>query len=296
MHNEPAPTTHPDHRHRYIATNGTYLHTVQAGPEDAPLVILLHGFPEFWRGWQRQLPALAGAGWCVWAPDQRGYNLSDKPRGLDAYTPDVLAADVKGLIKASGRRSVVLVGHDWGGVIAWWTALNDPQLVQRLVIVNAPHPGAMRHHLLHNPLQQLRSAYAAFFQLPWLPELVLGAGNGLGASLLMRLSSRPGVFPAERLHAYRRAWQRPRALHSMLNWYRALRRTTPSRPASERVSRPTLIIWGRRDIALGPALARLSIQMCDDGRLVYIDEASHWVQHEQAPRVNKLLLDFMGRP
>lgn len=296
MDSASAQTSRPALKHRYIATNGVYLHTVQTGPEDGPLAILLHGFPEFWRGWQRQLPALTGAGWRVWAPDQRGYNLSDKPRGLDAYTPDVLAADVKGLIECSGRRTVTLVGHDWGGVIAWWATLNYPHLVQRLVILNAPHPGVMRRHLLQNPLQQLRSAYAAFFQLPWLPEQVLGAGNGLGAALLMRLSSRPGAFAARHLQPYRRAWRRPRALHSMLNWYRALRRASSSQPATQRVSQPALIIWGRKDVALGPSLAHLSLQMCDDGRLVYIDEASHWVQHEAAPRVNSLLLNFLGAP
>lgn len=293
---ETSPAKQAAVEHEYIATNGIYLHTVQAGPTDAPLVILLHGFPEFWLGWRRQLPALAGAGWRVWAPDQRGYNLSDKPRGLDAYRPEVLASDVKGLIEASGRRSVTLVGHDWGGEIAWWIALTYPQLVQRLVIMNAPHPNAMRHHLLHSPLQQLRSTYAAFFQLPWLPEQLLAGGDGWGASMLMKTSSHSNTFSAYEMQAYREAWQRPRAMHCMLNWYRAVRRDPLSEPPRERVGTPTLIIWGKQDVALSPALAQLSVEQCDDGRLVFVDEATHWVQHEQALRVNRLLLDFLDTP
>ena len=163
------------YEHKLIATNGITLHAVTAGPEDGPLVLLLHGFPEFWYGWRRQIPALAAAGFRVLAPDQRGYNLSDKPRELSAYRLDALAADALGLIDAAGRERAFVVGHDWGAMVAWWLALVAPQRVERLAILNVPHPYVFRRHLMNDAEQQKRSIYAGFFQLPWLPQSALSA-------------------------------------------------------------------------------------------------------------------------
>src|SRR5437879_4698652 len=153
-----------------IATNGIRLNVAQAGPPDGPLVILLHGFPEFWYGWRKQIPALAAAGYRVWAPDQRGYNFSDKPPDVRDYTLDKLAADVAGLIEAAGRQRAIIVGHDWGGAVAWWLAANNPERVERLVIINVPHPLVMRRLILRDPRQTLRSWYMFMFLLPRLPE------------------------------------------------------------------------------------------------------------------------------
>ena len=149
-----------------IKTNGVKLHVVQSGPVDGPLVILLHGFPEFWYGWRKQIPALANAGFRVWAPDQRGYNTSEKPPNVRDYRLDKLADDVAGLIGISGRRRVTVVGHDWGGAVAWWLAANYPELVERLVILNVPHPLVMQRLIYTDPRQTLRSWYMFFFSDP----------------------------------------------------------------------------------------------------------------------------------
>jgi pimeloyl-ACP methyl ester carboxylesterase len=278
----------------YIPTNGITLHVMAAGPADGPLVILLHGFPEFWYGWRRQIPALAAAGYRVLVPDQRGYNRSDKPRGLSAYRTNVLAADIVGLLDTTGRAQAAIIGHDWGAMVAWVLALEHPERVARLAILNVPHPAVMEDNLRHNMRQRMRSVYAAFFQLPGLPEGLLRAGNWRVLAEGMRRSARPGSFSVADLRRYRAAWARPGAITAMLNWYRAALRRPPHRPADPRVRVPTLMIWGAGDQALGREMAPQSIALCDDGRLHVIEDASHWVQHDAADRVNALLLDFLA--
>lgn len=279
--------------HDYVNVNNLRLHVVKAGTEDGPLVLLLHGFPEFWYGWRRQIPALVAAGFRVWVPDQRGYNLSDKPGGVAAYGIDALADDVLGLIDASGRDRVYLVGHDWGGAVAWWVARLFPERLERLAILNVPHGKVMEQQLRENPAQKRRSWYMLFFQMPLVPELALRGRNWQTGLNLLRNSSRPGSFSDEDLEMYRQAWSRPRAMTSMINWYRALLRVRPSRRASSRIRVPTLMIWGARDVAFEREAAQLSIDYCDDGRLEYLEQATHWVQHDEPERVNEMLIDFL---
>ena len=157
---------------QYIATNGVRLYVAQAGPNEGPLVILLHGFPEFSYGWKRQIPYLASAGYRVWTPDQRGYNLSDKPNGIAAYALDELATDVIGLIDAAGQKQVFLVGHDWGAAVAWWVASKYPDRLAKLVVMNVPHWVVIQKHLRRNLAQLRKSWYIFFFQIPWLPEIL----------------------------------------------------------------------------------------------------------------------------
>jgi pimeloyl-ACP methyl ester carboxylesterase len=278
----------------YIPTNSITLHVMAAGPVEGPLVVLLHGFPEFWYGWRRQIPALAAAGYRVLVPDQRGYNRSDKPRGLRAYRTNVLAADIVGLLDAAGREQAAIIGHDWGAMVAWVLALEHPERVARLAILNVPHPAVMADNLRHNMRQRVRSLYAAFFQLPGLPEWVVRAGNWRVLAEGMRRSACPGSFTAADLRRYRAVWARPGAITAMLNWYRAALRRPPPRPADPRVHVPTLMIWGAGDQALGREMAPQSIALCDDGRLHVIEDATHWVQHDAADRVNALLLDFLA--
>jgi pimeloyl-ACP methyl ester carboxylesterase len=281
--------------HTRVHTNGITLHAVEAGPPDGPLVVLLHGFPEFWYGWRRQIAPLATAGYRVVVPDQRGYNLSDKPSGVGAYAVDRLAADVVGLIAARGRdRAAAVIGHDWGAAVAWWLALRHPSWLDRLAILNVPHPAVMMRALRRDRAQLRRSWYIFFFQLPWLPEASARAGDWRAATAALRATSRPGTFTTADLARYREAWSRPGAYTAMLNWYRAAVRRPPRLPAGPRVGVPTLMIWGARDRFLGRELAGPSIALCERGRLVTIEEASHWVQHEEAARVNDLLLDFLA--
>ncbi len=276
-----------------IPTNGIRLHVFQDGPEDGPLVILLHGFPEFSYSWRRQIPHLAAAGFRVWAPDQRGYNLSDKPDGLAAYALDELAADAVGLIDAAGRERAFLVGHDWGGAVAWWTAARHGDRLQRMIVLNAPHWAVMQRKLRGSLAQLRKSWYMLFFQLPWLPERLIRQQNWKLAADSLQRTSRPGTFGEVELAHYRRAWSQPNAFHSMLNWYRASVQRPLRPPRSPRIAVPTLLIWGARDTFLSREMAQPSIDHCDNGRLVFLDEASHWVQHEEPRRVNQLIASFL---
>ena len=280
----------PDGRRHRV--NGLELYAVEAGPEAGPLVILLHGFPEFSYGWRHQIAQLADAGFRVVVPDQRGYGRSDKPEGIDAYRIPVLAADVIGLAESCGHDRFHLVGHDWGGIVAWWLAARHPERVERLAIANAPHPDVVRPFLRRNPTQLLRSYYVALFQLPGLPERLLAAGDYLALRRALQGTSRPGTFTDEDLARYREAWSQPGSITAMLNWYRALvqRRT----PRAGRISAPTHIFWGRRDVALAPGLAEASLGMCDDGRITWFGDASHWVVQEEHRAVSTGLVSFLG--
>lgn len=280
--------------HAFVEANGVVLHVVQAGPEDGPLLLLLHGFPEFWYGWRAQIPYFAAAGFRVWAPDQRGYNLSAKPRGLDAYGLDNLAADAVGLIDAAGRAQAYLVGHDWGAMVAWWTAVSYPQRLIKMGILNVPHPAVMNHFLRASVSQRRKSWYALFFQLPWIPEIAIRAGNWQAGVASLKGSSRRGTFSAEDLARYRLAWSRPGAFTAMLNWYRALWQRRPADQRDLHVRVPTMIVWGVRDAFLDIEMVEPSIAMCENGRYVLIPEATHWVQHEEAPQVNQLLGQFFA--
>jgi len=279
--------------HQYFTLSEVTLHAVHAGPDGGPLVILLHGFPEHWYGWHKQIPALAQSGFHVCAPDQRGYNLSDKPRDLRAYNLDRLAGDVLGLIAATGHERAFLVGHDWGAAVAWWVAIKYPQSVRKQVILNVPHPIVARRFARRSLEQLLRSWYIAFFQIPWLPEFLLRLNDWKAIRAMMLASSRPDTFTKADLQRYARAWSRPRAMHSMINWYRAAARTRTARLQDLHVHVPTRIIWGSKDIALSRRLAPLSLEMCDDGELFVLDEATHWVQHDEGGRVNRLILEFL---
>lgn len=284
---------HTQLEHHYIPTNGITLHVVQAGPVDGPVAILLHGFPEFWRGWANQIDALAAAGYRLWIPDQRGYNTSDKPAGIAAYALDILVDDIRGLIGATRRDRVTLLAHDWGGAVAWHLTQRYPTLIERLIVLNCPHPGVLLKQLRSNPRQLLRSWYMLFFQLPRLPEYLLGRNQCEALARSLLTSSRPGSFPAEELLEYREAWRQRGALTAMVNWYRALLRRSSSQTDQVRIKVPTLLIWGTRDFALGRELAQPSIDICDSGELQFVEDAGHWLLHETPDRVNALIIRYL---
>jgi epoxide hydrolase 4 len=289
-----------------LQTNGICLHTIQAGPEDGPLVILLHGFPEFWRGWKNQIPALAEAGLRVVVPDQRGYNLSDKPRGVKHYALRYLVADVIGLMEALGREKCFLVGHDWGAAVAWETALRCPLRVEKLAILNVPHLDVMTRFVLHNMEQRLKSWYIYAIQVPWLPEALLGAKNWRLAGQMLQRNGQADTFHEADLEYYRQAWRQPGAMTGMLNWYRAVFRSAlgavlrgslePRLDPVRRLRMPVLILWGEKDVALSLEMARPSLDLCDQGELVTFPNATHWVQHDEAAEVNRRLMEFFRSP
>jgi pimeloyl-ACP methyl ester carboxylesterase len=276
--------------HTFVETKGVRLHVAQAGPVTGPLIILLHGFPEFWYGWHRQINTLAESGYWVWAPDQRGYNLSDKPRNVADYALDTLVSDVIGLINAAGRQKAVVVGHDWGAAVAWWTAVSHPNRVERLVALNVPHPVVMQRFARCDLGQLRRSWYIGFFQVPQLPEKLLSWQRARLLARVLRSSSEPGTFSDTDLVAYQAAWNQPNAVRSMINWYRAALRMPAGRRLSIRVTVPTLLIWGVYDQFLKREMAQASIDLCDNGRVVFLP-TTHWVQHEQPERVGELIIE-----
>jgi pimeloyl-ACP methyl ester carboxylesterase len=276
------------------AINGIRLHIVEAGPADGPPVVLLHGFPEFWYGWRHQIGPLADAGFRVVVPDQRGYAASEKPGPVSAYGLDTLAEDAAGLVASTGSSSAAVVGHDWGGIVAWWLAVRRPDLVRRLVVLNGPHPIAFRRYLATSPRQLLKSWYTFYFQLPRLPEALFRRRDWARLAESLRTTSRLGAFSDADLDRYRAAWSEPGAMTAMIHWYRAAWRVPPAPREDVRVHVPTLLIWGAKDRFLERGLAESSLDYCDHGMREVIEEATHWVQHEEPARVNRLLLDFLS--
>ena len=282
---------------KFVDANGVRLHCVEAG--QGPLVLLLHGFPQFWYAWRHQIPALAAAGFRVVAPDLRGYNLSDKPTGVGSYTLDVLAADVADLVARLGARTAAVVGHDWGAAIAWRLASQYPTLVERVVAINGPHPRAFVRELRRGD-QLLRSSYIGFFQIPWLPEVVIRAANfALLERLLRRQPVRPGAFSDEDIRRHKAALAQPGALTAALNYYRAIRRrprvaTLDDDRRGGRVEQPTLVIWGDRDRMLNASATEGLERWVPNVRVEHIPDASHWVLADAPARVNDLLIRFLS--
>lgn len=282
--------------HREGVVNGVRLHWVEMGA--GPLVVLLHGFPEFWWGWHRQIPALAAAGFRVVAPDLRGYNLSEKPEGAASYRVSILVQDVVALIRHLGAERAHLAGHDWGGVIAWRVAMRHAEVVDRLVIANAPHPSIFSREM-RRPRQFLRSWYAMFFQLPLLPEALFRASDYAVLERIFRRSpARPDAFTDDDVRRYKEAASRPGALTAMLNYYRSSARSLGRRgeggAAPRRtLDRPTLVIWGERDSALSPHNLDGLERWVPELRIERLPEASHWVLADAPDRVNELMIDFL---
>lgn len=277
-----------------IVSNGVKLHYVTQG--EGPLMLMLHGFPEFWYSWRHQIPEFARDHKVV-ALDLRGYNDSDKPQEVSAYRMPELLLDVEGVIHGLGYQSAVIVGHDWGGAIAWNFAYDYPHLVDRLIVLNFPHPAKFAAGL-RTPQQLLRSFYIFLFQIPGLPELLLQANDyRLLESAFTGMAIDKTAFSRADLEAYKDAAARRGALTTMLNYYRA------NFIQSELVSRewgmldvPTLMIWGEKDTALGNELTYGTEEYVEDLTIRYIPNCSHWVQHEQPQLVNQYIRQFLAQP
>ena len=274
----------------YFQLSDVRLHYVEDGT--GPLVVLLHGFPDFWYSWRHQLPVLAAAGFRVVAPDMRGYNLSDKPRKISEYSLDRLATDVVELVAALGEPRAHVVAHDWGGVVAWAVAAWHPDVVDRLVVLNAPHIDMYRRALA-SPRQLARSWYTGLFQLPGAPAL-LRARAYAPMKRALKTTSTEGAFTDEDLARYVESWSQPRAIESQLAYYRAGSRWTLGR--SERlpvVERPVLVVWGERDQTMQALFADVPPEIATDVTVELIPHATHWVHLDDPERVNELLLAFL---
>jgi pimeloyl-ACP methyl ester carboxylesterase len=283
--------------HREAVVNGVRLHYVESGPAGGPPVVLLHGFPEFWYGWRHQIPPLAAAGFRVIAPDLRGYNRSEKPPGVGGYGVATLSADVAALIRHAGADQAAVVGHDWGGVVAWDLAMRRPELAARLAVMNAPHPAALAR-ALRRPAQLGRSWYVFAFQVPRLPELLLAARNfRVVREVFRREPARPEAFTPVDIDRYVAALRRPGATTATINYYRAAVRERLQAglrpPEVAPIAVPALLIWGERDPHLGVELTEGLDAWVPGIRVERIPEASHWVQHDAPERVNRLLTAFL---
>jgi pimeloyl-ACP methyl ester carboxylesterase len=284
-----------------LRANGIEFFALAAGPPAGPLVLLLHGFPELSRSWRHQLPALGSAGFRAVAPDLRGYGRSGGRQG--PFDLPTLADDVAGLIGALGRARAAVVGHDWGGAVAWGTAGYRPEVVERLAVLDCPHPAALGRELRRNPRQLARSLYMLFFQLPWLPERLLSRHGGAAIGRALRGGSHvKAAFTWEETLPYRQAFSDPAAVKAALGYYRAAFRGLPRGAPGARgrpITVPTLVLWGRQDRFLG-------IETIAPDRLApffapghapevrLIDGAGHFLQNEAPAEVNEALLRFLG--
>jgi len=270
-----------------VEANGLRFHCARAG--DGPLMLFLHGFPEYWAMWQPMLEYFGARGWCAVAPDMRGYNRSDKPAAVEDYRPKHLMADVLAIAAHYTQDKFVLVAHDWGGAVAWGVAIAHPQRLSRLVMLNSPHPYLFWRELCGNPAQQKASEYMNFFRLPK-AERVLSE-NGY-ARLLQAFAD---IDPEAR-HALVQAWSQPGALTGGLNYYRASVMYPPSpqdpgakklqlKPEDFVVRVPTLVLWGERDTALLPGCVEGLDAVVPDLKLVRVPEASHWIARERTDLV-----------
>jgi pimeloyl-ACP methyl ester carboxylesterase len=295
---------------QYVTVNGVRLHYVSAG--SGPLILFLHGFPEFWYAWKNQL-AEFGKDRLAVAPDLRGYNLSDKPADVDQYRMSTLVEDIRGLAEHFSReKKFVLVGHDWGGAVAWAFAMAHPEYLDKLVIVNAPHPGIFGRLLASDPEQQTASQYMLMFRRPQAEQALADSNYTTLVNIVLSAGLTSGAFTEEDKAAYLKAWSQPGALTGGLNYYRANRVGPPApgrgtdpdappppagtvavNPSALTVKVPTLVIWGEKDTALLAknldGLDQFVLQLT----VRRIPEGSHWVIHEKPAEVNAYIRDFI---
>ena len=276
--------------HKTALINDLNFHYVEAG--EGPLVILLHGFPEFWISWRHQIPALVEAGYRVIAPDMRGYNLTDSPSRVSHYKIDLLASDVVALIQHAGEQKSHVVGHDWGAAVAWHVAMRYPERVNQLAILNGPHPKVFEKGIWR-PSQLIKSWYMFFFQIPLLPELIISRRYD---KFMRKISSKhyvnQGVLSTDDIDNYSNVFKNRKSLRGPINYYRAVfRNPFSSRKSIGVINAKTLVIWGRKDRHLGIRLSKPRSEDVPQCRVEYLD-ASHWVQQDAHLEVNKLLIDF----
>lgn len=294
----------PSLSHGFLSVNGIKLHHVSTGK--GPLVLFLHGFPEFWYAWKNVLPDVAKAGFEAVAIDMRGYNTSDKPNDLSSYRLPELISDVRGVIQSLGRgRKAILVAHDWGGAVAWAFAGAHPELLEKLVIINAPHPTVFARELATNPKQQAASAYMTFFQSPGAEETLLKDNCAALVMSILGARKRKPAFTPEEKDAYVKAWTQPGALTGGLNYYRA-NKVAPPVPSNQPVSIgaafgttgpvnvavPTLVIWGMLDTALLPGNIDGLNKYVKDLTIRRIPDGSHWVIHERTKDISNMITAF----
>ena len=292
-----------DFRSQYAAVNGIQLHYVVDG--HGPLIMFVHGFPEFWFGWEKQLVEF-GKHYQVVAPDMRGYNLSEKPANVEDYHVKYLIEDLRALAEYLGHQKIIMVAHDWGGAVAWSAAIRHPELVEKLIIINSPHPAVFARELLSNPDQQKASQYMLMLRSAEAEGILSENGYARLMSILTYFGSKWELSEEHRLR-YIDAWSQPGALTGSLNYYRASPLYPPISENDEEqigsilnlpkemfeVNVPTLVIWGEQDRALLTGNLDGLEEYIEDLTVKRIPDGTHWVIHEQPEEVNVLIRDFI---
>ena len=285
-------------KHELVKVDGLRMHYVTQG--EGELVLLLHGFPDSWYVWRSQIPELAKR-FRVVAPDLRGYNKTDKPKGVENYRLHLLTGDILGLINALGERKATIIGHDWGGTVAWSLAAFNPEHVERLVILNSPHPNAYAMKTKHSFRQLQKSWYVFFFQILDVPEEVLSRNDYFFLKNMVQLSFiKKEVLKDEDLKVYAEAWSQPGALTAAINYYRAnmnpnilFAQKTTTFP---KISIPTLVIWGEQDVALSKDLIENAEEFVNAPfSIKYLPNCGHWVHLEEPELVNKYIDEFLKK-
>lgn len=271
------------------------LETRHAGPTDGEVVILLHGFPECWSTWRHQIPALSEAGYRVFVPNMRGYGQSSKPSDVSDYHVDELIKDIDAIRRYAGVERVHLVGHDWGAMVAWWYALNKPEQLASLSILNVPHPTVFLGTLRKSPMQMLKSWYVFYFQIPYLPELTLPINNFFFFRDILKRTSNKGSYDEEDFRELQKHWRTPGAMRAMINYYRAALRSQPKSSNGDQIKTPTQILWGEHDLALTLEMARASEAYLENGTLTTYPDATHWLAHDKPEEISERLISHFRR-
>lgn len=279
--------------HSFLQLKNLKLHCVSNGDRNKPLILFLHGFPEFWYSWRYQLPEF-GRNYFAVAIDMRGYGDSDKPKGIIDYSVDKLVNDVKEVVNTLGKDKCILVAHDWGGLVGWLTAAQYPQMVEKLIILNAPHWKYFMESIQSSWKQFFMSWYIFFFNIPYLPELRLRSNDLRSIEILFKK-----VANDEEIDAYKYNFSKPDGFSGPINYYRAIQRGYGhqfiEKVKSKRITSPTLVIWGKNDIALSTSLAHQSCKACDDYSIKIIDDCSHWTPFDKPDLVNKYIEEFLNK-
>ena len=280
----------------FVKVNGIQLHYVEEGQGE--LVILLHGFPEFWYSWREQIPVLAKR-YRVVAPDMRGYNLSDKPTEIKDYKIEILASDIAELVNVLGEKKAIIVGHDWGGAVAWALASLYPAVVSKLAVLNIPHPSEMKKALIGFNLAQWKKSYYIFlFQLPRIPERYIGKDlKSFFNKVFTSFTPKGNVHSITDagIDKYIEAYRQPGALTGAINYYRATFRQLSGLNISKQLEMPVLMLWGEQDMALGKELTYNTKAYCWNLEVIYDPDSGHFIQHDNPEFVNQKLLEFFGK-
>ena len=293
----------PDFKSQYADVNGIRLHYVSSG--EGKLIMFVHGFPEFWLGWDQQLIEF-GRDYQAVAPDMRGYNLSSKPPNVEDYNVKDLIEDLKALSKYLGHEKLIMVAHDWGGAIAWSAAIRHPELLEKLIIINSPHPAVFARELLKNPEQQKASQYMLMLRSAEAEQILSNNNYARLMEVLVQFGSKWEMSEEKRLK-YLDAWSQPGALTGSLNYYRASPLFPPtSQNDVEQIESilnlpkemfeikvPTLVIWGEQDRALLTGNLDGLEEYIEDLTIKRIPDGTHWVVHEQPQEVNGFIRDFI---